>query len=300
MNPDKHGGDNMTKIKFLTDTASDIPLSQAEAAGIEMLSFMLTVNGDSYQEQRDLSKEEFYELLEHANELPSTSQITAFTFEEIFRRYLDEGYTDVIYVSINASGSATYQNACNARETLYEDYPEAKEKMQIHILDSGNYTMTYGYPILQAKKMADEGKEVGEILAYLQNWLDNVGVYFLPMTLKYVKKSGRLTAAAAFAGELLGLRPIIRISHGEISVAEKVRGEKNIIPKITDKICSVIQPDSPYIVINGSSAEYADQVAAALTEKLGYPPAERGKIGSAVAINAGYDLVAVAMLEKQN
>lgn len=290
----------MSKIKFLTDTASDIPLSQAEAAGIDMLSFMLTVNGDSYQEQRDLSKEEFYDLLEHSNELPSTSQITSFTFVETFRKYLDEGYTDVIYVSINASGSATYQNACNARDTLYEDYPEASEKMRIHILDSGNYTVTYGYPLIQAKKMADEGRSIDEILEYLHHWLDNVGVYFLPMTLKYVKKSGRLTAVAAFAGELLGLRPIIRISHGVISAAEKVRGEKNIVPKMVEKVCSVIQKDSPYIVIQGASGEYADQVAEALTERLGYPPADRAKIGSAVAINAGYDLTAVAMLEKQD
>lgn len=290
----------MSKIKILTDTASDIPLLQAENAGIDMLSFMLTVDGDSYQEQRDLSKEEFYEILEHSAELPSTSQITAFTFVETFRRYLDEGYTDVIYVSINANGSATYQNACNARDTLYEDYPGAKEKMRIHILDSGNYTMTYGYPVLQAKQMADEGKSADEILDYLHNWLENVGVYFLPMTLKFVKKSGRLTAAAAFAGELLGLRPLIRISHGVISVSEKVRGEKNIVSKMTDKICSVIQKDSPYIVIQGSSAEYADLVEAALTERLGYPPVDRTKIGSAVAINAGYDLTAVAMLEKQD
>lgn len=290
----------MSKIKILTDTASDIPLLQAENAGIDMLSFMLTVDGDSYQEQRDLSKEEFYEILEHSAELPSTSQITAFTFVETFRRYLDEGYTDVIYVSINANGSATYQNACNARNTLYEDYPGAKEKMRIHILDSGNYTMTYGYPVLQAKQMADEGKSADEILDYLHHWLENVGVYFLPMTLKFVKKSGRLTAAAAFAGELLGLRPLIRISHGVISVSEKVRGEKNIVSKMTDKICSVIQKDSPYIVIQGSSAEYADLVEAALTERLGYPPVDRTKIGSAVAINAGYDLTAVAMLEKQD
>ena len=289
----------MSKIKLITDTASDIPLQQAEAAGIEMLSFMLTVNGDSYREQRDLSKEEFYDLLQHAADLPSTSQITMFTFEELFRQYLDEGYTDVIYVSINASGSATYQNACNARDALYEEYPESHDRMRIHILDSGNYTMTYGYPVLQAKKMIDAGKDAEEILTYLRHWLDNVGVYFLPMTLKYVKKSGRLTAAAAFAGELLGLRPIIRIAHGKISVSEKVRGEKNIVSRMTEKICSVIQPESPYIVIQGADGTYAAQVAEALTQRLGYPPAEMSKIGSAVAINAGYDLTAVAMLEKQ-
>ena len=288
----------MSKIKFLTDTASDLPLKEAQAAGIDMLSFMLTVDGQSYAEQRDLSKEEFYDVLEHNDELPSTSQITAYTFEEVFRKYLDEGYTDVIYVSINAKGSATYQNACNARDALFEEFPESTANMRIHIIDSENYTVTYGYPLLVAAGMAEQGESVEAILRYLEHWLSPVGVYFVPMTLKYVKKSGRLTSVAAFAGEILGLRPIIRIAHGEISVTEKIRGEKNIVQKLTDKAIEVMQPDSPYIIIHGASDEYARQVEAQLTERLGYPPVYHAKIGSAVAINAGYDLAAVAMLER--
>ena len=277
----------MSKIKLITDTASDIELAQAEAYGVDMLSFSINLDGESYQEQRDLSKEEFYALMAKSQEMPSTSQITAFTFQEVFQNYYQQGYTDLIYVSINAKGSATYQNAKQAKEMLYEEIPEAKEKMNIHILDSENYTMCYGYPVLQAAKMANENKSIDEILNYLHHWLANVGVYFVPMTLKFVKKSGRLTAAAAFAGEVLGLRPIIHIAHGEISVSEKVRGEKNIIPKLTDKIRNVIQKDAPYLVIQGVNGANADAVEKILTETLGYPPAERVKIGSAVAVNAG-------------
>ena len=288
----------MGKIKFLTDTASDLPLKEAQAAGIDVLSFMLTVDGQSYAEQRDLSKEEFYDLLAHNDELPTTSQITAYTFEEVFRQYLDEGYTDVIYLGINARGSATYQNACNARDALYEEFPESTADMRIHILDSENYTVTYGYPLLVAAQMAQQGADVEEILRYLEHWIAHVAVYFVPMTLRYVRKSGRLTSVAAFAGEILGLRPIIRIAHGEITVAEKIRGEKNIVAKLTEKALSVIDSDAPYIMIHGTSDVYAGEVEAALTERLGYPPVYRAKIGSAVAINAGYDLVAVAMLER--
>lgn len=289
----------MEKIKILTDTASDLPLVQTDAAGIDMLSFMLTVNGQSYREQRDLSKEEFYELMEHSGDVPATSQITSFAFEEQFRRYLEEGYTDVIYVGINASGSATYQNACAAREALYEDYPEARERLRLHLVDSGNYSLTYGYPVLQAQAMVDAGKPAAEILIWLKDFLSKAGVYFLPMGLKYIHKSGRLTAAAAFAGELLGLRPMIHIAHGSVTVAEKVRGEKNIVPKMCDRISQVMLPNSPYVMISGKDDTYAKKIAETLTARFGRAPAYMGKIGSAVAINAGFDLTAVVVLESE-
>ena len=289
----------MAKIKLMTDTASDLPLKQAEEHNIELLSFGIGLNGESYQEQRDLSKEEFYEMMAHSDEMPSTSQITVFTFQEVFQKCYEEGYTDVIYVSINASGSATYQNAQQARDMLYEEIPEAKS-MHIYIIDGENYTMCYGYPVLKAAEMAEQDESVEKILAYIKDWISKIGVYFTPMTLKYVRKSGRLTAVAAFAGEVLGLKPIIRISHGKISAPEKVRGEKNIIPKLTDKILNVMLPDSPYLIMQGAKSELADKAEEILTQKLGYPPVERVKIGSAVAVNAGYDLVGIAVLEKQN
>ena len=289
----------MAKIKFMTDTASDLPLKLTEELGIDMQSILLTIQNTSYQEQRDLSKEEFYDILAHADEMPATSQITSFTFQEAFEKYAQEGYTDLIYLSINAKGSATYQNACNARDLLYQEHPEYQNRMKIHILDGGNYTIAYGYPVLEAVKMADRGESVADILHYLENWLSNVGVYFVPMTLKYVKKSGRLTAAAAFAGEILGLRPMIHIAHGEIAVSEKIRGEKNIIAKMTEKARNQIIPGSPYLIIEGSNPAHADKLESALTKEFGYPPAYRTKVGSAVAINAGHDLVAVIFPEQQ-
>jgi len=289
----------MAKIKLITDTASDLPLKQAEENNIELLSFGISLGGESYQEQRDLSKEEFYELMAHSEEMPSTSQITAFTFQEVFQKCYEQGYTDLIYVSINAGGSATNQNAQQARDMLYEEIPEAKT-MKIHIIDGENYTMCYGYPVLKGAEMAQNGASVEEIISYIKDWISKIGVYFTPMTLKYVRKSGRLTAAAAFAGDLLGLKPIIRISHGKITTPEKVRGEKNIIPKLTDKIMNVMLPDSPYLIMQGMNSELADKAEEILTQKLGYPPVERVKIGSAVAVNAGYDLVGIAVLEKQD
>lgn len=287
----------MSKIRIVTDTASDIPLDTANKLGIDVLSFMLNIEGESYRELVDMDIDTFYERLEKSSELPTTSQITSFTFEELFRQYLAEGYTDIIYVSINAKGSATNQNAQMAREMFYEENPKAKEKMHIYVVDSRNYTAVYGYPVKKAAEKAAAGEAAGEIVRYLESWFENAAVYFLPMTLKYVKKSGRVSAAAAFAGELMGLKPLIRIAQGETYVIEKIRGEKNIVPKMAEKIMHSMKAGSPYIIVHGCETKYAYAVGEELHKRLGYPPVDEVKIGAAIAINAGPDVAAIAFLE---
>ncbi len=288
----------MEKIKLITDSTSDIPLPIANELGIDVLSIMLSVNGSSYQEQRDLSTDEFYDLLVQSDEIPTTSQITAFTYEEKFKEYLDAGYTDVICVTLNSKGSATYQNALMAKQTLYENYPMASEQMRIHVIDSTCYTAFYGYPMQQAAKMAAQGTSAADIVAYLEDWFSKATVYVIPHTLKFAKKSGRVSAAAAFAGDLLGLKPVIQFVDGENKVIEKIRGEKKIVPTIVEKAAKMI-PDAPYVILRGSNSELPEQLAKELTEKIGYPPADIVKIGAAVSINIGPEITAILMLENR-
>ena len=288
----------MEKIKLITDSTSDIPLPVAEELGIDVLSIMLSINGGSYAEQRDLSTDEFYELLVQTDELPTTSQITAFTYEEKFKEYLDAGYTDVICVTINSKGSATHQNAIMARNAIYENYPMAQEQMRIHIIDSKCYTAVYGYSIQQAARMAARGICAEEIVRYLEDWFSKAVVYVIPSTLKYAKKSGRISAAAAFAGDLLGLKPVIRFADGENVVIEKVRGEKKIVPALIEKAEGMIK-DAPYLVLRGANSDLPEELAQELTDRIGYPPEEIVKIGAAVSMNIGPEITAVLMLENR-
>ncbi len=288
----------MEKIKLITDSTSDIPLPAAEELGIDVLSIMLSINGGSYAEQRDLSTDEFYELLVQTDELPTTSQITAFTYEEKFKEYLDAGYTDVICVTINSKGSATHQNAIMARNAIYENYPMAQEQMRIHIIDSKCYTAVYGYSVQQAARMAARGICAEEIVRYLEDWFSKAVVYVIPSTLKYAKKSGRISAAAAFAGDLLGLKPVIRFADGENVVIEKVRGEKKIVPALIEKAEGMIK-DAPYLVLRGANSDLPEELAQELTDRIGYPPEEIVKIGAAVSMNIGPEITAVLMLENR-
>ncbi len=282
----------MQKIKMMTDSTSDIDLETAEALGIKMLCFPVTVDGVGYRERLDFSKQDFYKMMAEAGEFPTTAQLTPFELQETYTELLEAGYSDVIYVTISSTGSATHQNAHLARDTFYAEVPGA-DKLKIHIVDSRNYTAVYGYPVMQAAQKLQKGASVMEVLDYLDEWFGCAQVLFTPLTLKYVKRSGRVSAAAAFAGELLGLRPLIQIANGESTVLEKIRGDKNIVTRMLQKTLQLMTPKTPYIMVAGCNDAYAKELAKELTKKVGYPPEELIYIGATVACNAGPDVVGV-------
>ena len=109
----------MAKIKIITDSAADIAKADSAKYGIDVQGFPITVGDKSFRDG-DIPKEEYYDLIDASAELPVHSQLTAFEFGELYEKYAEEGYEDIFYVSINAHGSATYQNACMARANFLE------------------------------------------------------------------------------------------------------------------------------------------------------------------------------------
>ena len=101
----------MSKIGFLTDSCSDIPQELADKYGIEVVGFPINLDGVEYMERKDFTNDQFYQMMRDAQGVPTTAAITQLQFCDIYARYADEGYTDLVYLSINAGGSSTYNNA---------------------------------------------------------------------------------------------------------------------------------------------------------------------------------------------
>ena len=278
-------------IRLMTDSVSDITKEQADSLGIRLLCMPITVDGKPLREIEDFTKEEFYPMIENSREFPSTAQLTPFEIAEAYEQIAAEGCTDLIFVTIGSGGSGTYANAEAARQTYYEEHPDEAKRMRIHLVDGRNYTATYGYAVTEAAKMLRRGAAVPELIDYLEDWCTHAGLYFVPMTLKYVKRSGRVSAAAAFAGELLGLKPFCRIVNCKSTVLQKIRGEQTLIAKMVEVVKADIQPHTPYIVMQGKNQKLAQDFGAALTKALGYPPAAYWSIGAAICCNAGPDVL---------
>lgn len=287
----------MSKILIITDSCCDLPKETVEEYGIVVLPLQITFNGETFFEN-EKTADEFYEMMSKSDEIPKHSAINPAQFEEAYKKAYDEGYTDIISVSLNSLGSGTYNNSLLAKNEFFEKYPDAAEKMRIFNLDSHCYTVFYGYPIIESVKKIRKGATAEDIVAYLEDWFNVCAVYAVPYSLKYAKKSGRISAAAAFAGELLGLKPIIEFADGKTTTLEKIRGEKNIVPKLLECIEKRMTPQTPYLLIYGRDDTLAKEVEKEMIKKTGKKAEMYAKIGCAVASNIGPDLIAVLVRRK--
>ena len=243
---DMNGSEQVSKTAVLTDSASDIPRELEEKYGIDILPFSIVVDGQSYTERVDFTNEQYYEMLTKAEGIPKTSQITMLRFLEKFCAYADEGYTDVIFVSINSAGSNTYNAACMAAESLRDERPGCT--MNVHVVDSHTYSMTYGWHVCEAARKLQAGADVKSVVEYLEDQLARMEIMLSMYTLRFVKKSGRVSAAAAFAGELLGLRPIIHMVDDTTSTIAKVRGDSAVMPGLIVQTKKRMAEGTPYLI----------------------------------------------------
>jgi DegV family protein with EDD domain len=288
----------MPKIQFVTDSAADIPAERLNGLDIKVLPFLISMGDREYKDCVDFTQKDFYKMLLEAEEIPTHSQINPTILLEVFDQAVEAGFTDLIYTSINSKGSATFQNAMMAKELFYEEHPELTDTFHIHLVDSKSYTYAYGYAVVEGAKMAQEGKPAEEIVSWMQDWVDHVRILFAPYSLKFAKKSGRVSAAAAFLGEALGLKPIMSFPDGDSKVVSKVRGDKAVIPAILKLMKEEMEPGSPYIVLQGNLEERNQEMVEAARQAAGYDSVQNVYIGGVIAINAGPDLTGIVYRKK--
>lgn len=285
---------NDQKILLMTDTACDIPDEALLEGNIVMLPIPIAIDGKGYLERVDFTIEEFYERLGAAKELPSTSHILSVTYQQAFEDALEQGFADVIVTTITSKGSNMFGAAVLGKRAFYEEHPEAKAAMRITILDSGSYTAGYGYPIVEAAQMIGAGVGADEVIAYLDDFYSCCEIAFAAYSLEYAKKSGRIPVAAAFVGDVLGLRPIISIIDGVTTVVQKVRGDKNVVTHVVEFAFSrATDKKAPTAIIYGSVEQYGEDLHKAVTKKFGKAPRVAYRAGAAITINSGPKVVGV-------
>ena len=274
----------MYNIKIITDSGCDIPV-KAKLKNVEILGFYITTeDGKSYEERVDISNKEYYKILEKCDRIPTTAHITMMRYGEKIETLVRQGATDIIIVTINKGASATFNAALMAKEMYLEENPDSD--VNIVVMDSAAYSIAYGWPIMQADKLIEEGHTPQQIMDFLQSEFDRSQILLSAFTLKFMKKSGRISAAAAVAGELMGIKPVIVMDHGDTTVVQKVRGDKMVIPALIRQFKERTN-DPKHYVIGYTDEEYGKELYSACEKELGVPPMLAVELGSAVATNAG-------------
>lgn len=285
----------MHKIRLMTDSASDISTQQAQQYDIKVIGFHIVVGEMTYREGLDITTEEFYNILNSTEELPHTSQITQIDYISAYEDAYKDGYTDVVNVVISSTGSNSFNNANMAKDEFFANNPEALNKMNIYVLDSKGYTGAYGFPVIEAAKKIKKGAGIETVLGFLQDWIESAVVVCTAYTLKYAKKSGRVGCVAAFVGEVLGIKPIITFIDAVSKTVDKVRGNKMLIPTLSDVAVDLAVPQTPYAILVGSNKEVAEELATLMKKKTGREPTEYLNVGATIACHLGDDVAGVVV-----
>ena len=283
----------MSNIRIATDSTADIPKSFCEELNIAVLPLTILAGETEYRDGVDIQPSEFYKILDASQKLPVSSQVATPLYTELFEESWKAGYTDLIQVTINSKGSGTYQAAVLARELFFEEHPQAQEAFHIHILDSRTYSMSYGIPVIEAARMIRDGASLEAVLAFLEEWLPHARPMFVPLNLKCVKKSGRISPAAAFVGDAIGLKPLITFEDGEAKILSKARGGNAAITALVQTCLKERKPGTSYALVHGYNQEAADKLRKACAEVMDQPPLTEYEVGCVISINTGPDMIGI-------
>ncbi len=281
-------------IKVVTDSTSYLPRHLREELDISVVSLSVNFEHETYAEE-EIDNDAFYRKMARSPEIPTSSQPTPQEFYDVFERLVREGHA-VVGIFISSDMSGTYSTALAAKDRILEMHPDAR----IEIIDSRSNCMELGFVVLAAARAAQAGEPMEEVLARARSMIRRTRFLFVPDTLEYLRKGGRIGGAAALLGTMLQIRPILTVIDGKTAVLEKVRTKARAVQKIVGVFLEDIERRGlgDVVVHHINDEAKGRDLAALLQEKL-----KRAvpvySIGPVIGLHVGPGSVGVAYYTKE-
>ena len=215
------------RVAVVADTNCGITLEEAKDLGIYLITMPFCVDGEEYFEYKTMNHEQFFEKLRGGAEV-STSMPSPADLIDTWEELLEE-YDEVVYIPMSSGLSGS----CHAAMGFAEEFDG-----KVVVVDNKRVSVIMKQAVLEAKMMTDKGMEANAIKEYLLNDALNSSIYVAVDTLEYLKKSGRVTPAAAAIGSVLNIKPVLQIQGGKLDAYKKVRGINQAMKAMIDGIKS--------------------------------------------------------------
>ena len=228
-------------IKILVDSASDLEQQDASELGVTVLPLQIRFGSEEYLDGVSLTHREFFEKLIETDELPQTSQINEYRFDEVFASLTADG-SEVIAITLSSKLSGTHASAVKAAK---------KYAGKVIVVDSLNACIGERILLEYAVRLVGEGKlTAAQIAAELDEKKGKIQLLAVLDTLKYLRKGGRISSVTAIAGEMLSIKPVISVVRGEVKLVGKAMGSKkgnNLLTQLV-RDCGGIDFTMPYVL----------------------------------------------------
>jgi DegV family protein with EDD domain len=215
----------MSKVCIITDSTAYIPADLLQKYKIHVAPQVLIWGDETFRDGVDIMPAEFYARLENSKIMPSTSQVTPGTFQEMFAELIDQD-CQILAVLLSPSLSGTVASAMQARGMF--------SNVDVEIVESNSTAMALGFQVLGAAKAALEGCSLDECKALAEKACQHTGVVFAVDTLEFLHRGGRIGGGSRFLGTALNIKPILEVVNGHVEAIERVRTRKKSLTRLME------------------------------------------------------------------
>ena len=283
----------MSNYQIITDSGCDLPLEMRQQLDVNMVSLTLQFRGKELQDSVGEDITSLYEGL-RAGEVASTSAVNPDTWSGIMEAALQAG-KDALVLAFSSGLSTTYQSAVIASQDLKEKYPQRR----IRVVDTRSASLGQGLLVWYACQKRDEGMTLDQLADWVEETKYRLCHWFTVDDLMYLKRGGRVSAATAIVGTMLGIKPVLHMDdEGHLINVGKVRGRKASIEALAEKLGQLGLPgqNKKVFICHGDCLEDAKRLEAIVKEKYGVEEAFIGYTGAVIGSHSGPGTLALFFL----
>lgn len=276
----------MKDVIIITDSSCDLPEEFINEYPIKVMPMPVSVKDNPDMDISHLTIKEFYDAMRRGEILPTTSQVVVTAFMQCFEECINNNQIPLV-LGLSSKLTSSFESALIAKENM-----QFKEAV---VIDTKCASLGLGMVVLKAAKMAKEGRSIEEITEEITNYALHMEHIFTVDSLEHLKRGGRISAAQAFVGGLLNIKPILHFVDGAIQPLEKVRGRKNVVKRMVEIMAQRVKnPENQIVGIShGDNEELAMELADAIKEEFKVKDIIMSWIGPVVGSHAGPGTVAL-------
>lgn len=288
----------MSKYVIVTDSTADLTKNLIDDLDVNVIPLQYTVDGENFSDEPTddtASIKNFYDKLRNGSK-SSTSQITFNVFTAEFSKYLEQGY-DVLYIGFSSGLSGTTHQAILASKELKETYPDNR----VVVVDTLAASLGEGMLVYYAANLKKQGKSLDEVADYLENNKLRLAHWFSVDDLNFLKRGGRVSAAAALVGSVLGIKPVLHVDdEGHLIPVGKVRGRKASLDELVKRASKTIEDaeNQTVFICHGDCIDDANYLAEKAKEVLKVKDVIIGFTGPVIGSHSGPGTIALFTLGK--
>ena len=281
----------MSKFAIVTDSTSYIPTDLARKHGITITPQVLIWEDKTYRDGVDIQPAEFYAKLKTAKAMPSTSQVSPATMQEVFEGIVGKDLS-VLGIFISSKLSGTLQSAIQAKDMM----GNAGEK--VTLVDSQSTAMALGFQALAAARAMEAGASLEECAAMASKAHEWTGVYFAVDTLEFLHRGGRIGGAQRFIGSALNLKPILAVTGGKVEGIERIRTKGKAHDRVLELVAEQVKGKTNIRVatLHANSADDAKNMLDRAKAALSPVEALFTEVSPVVGTHAGPGTVGLAYM----